>query len=119
MARGRARLTPYSIQQKYAQTIDADLPRLRSIRGIKLSRKNALFAGSDGGAEHWAVVASLIETCKLNGVEPYAYLKDVLERMVDGYPDQSTRRAAAVGLARRGSRQALINVSPPDAYVGA
>jgi transposase len=35
----------------------------RSIRGIKLNRKNALFAGSDGGAEHWAVVASLTETC--------------------------------------------------------
>jgi Transposase IS66 family len=38
----------------------------RSIRPIALSRKNALFAGSDGGAEHWATVASLIETCKLN-----------------------------------------------------
>lgn len=37
----------------------------RSIRPIALNRKNALFAGSDGGAEHWAVIASLIETCKL------------------------------------------------------
>jgi transposase len=46
----------------------------RSIRPIALSRKNALFAGSDGGAEHWAVIASLIETCKLTGVEPQAYL---------------------------------------------
>lgn len=88
MARGRARLTPYSIQQKYAQTIDADLPRLRSIRGIKLSRKNALFAGSDGGAEHWAVVASLIETCKLNDVDPLAYLTDVLTRIVNGHPNR-------------------------------
>src|ERR1700738_5087374 len=42
----------------------------RSIRPIKLNRKNALFAGSDGGAEHWAVIASLIETCKLNDVAP-------------------------------------------------
>ena len=33
---------------------------------------------SDGGGEHWAVIASLIETCKLNGVEPYAYLADVI-----------------------------------------
>ena len=39
----------------------------RSIRPIALTRKNALFAGSDGGAEHWAIVASLIETCKING----------------------------------------------------
>jgi transposase len=42
----------------------------RSIRPIALNRKNALFAGSDGGAEHWATVASLIETCKLNDVDP-------------------------------------------------
>ena len=44
----------------------------RSIRPIALNRKNALFAGSDGGGEHWAIIASLIETCKLNGVEPHA-----------------------------------------------
>ena len=37
------------------------------------TRKNALFAGSDGGAEHWAAIASLIETCKLNDVDPVAY----------------------------------------------
>ena len=49
-------------------------------------RKNHLFAGSDGGGSRWAVLCSLIETCKLNGVEPYAYLKDVLERIVDGHP---------------------------------
>jgi transposase len=42
----------------------------RSIRPIALNRKNALFAGSDGGAEHWAIIASLIETCKLNDVDP-------------------------------------------------
>src|ERR1700751_1096813 len=39
----------------------------RTIRPIALNRKNALFAGSDGGGGHWAVVASLIETCKLVG----------------------------------------------------
>jgi transposase len=59
----------------------------RSIRPIALNRKNALFAGSDGGAEHWAVVASLIETCKLNGVEPMGYLTDVLTRIVNGHPN--------------------------------
>jgi transposase len=57
----------------------------RSIRPIALNRKNALFAGSDGGGEHWAVVASLIETCKLNDVEPLGYLNDVLTRIVDGH----------------------------------
>jgi transposase len=44
----------------------------------------ALFAGSDGGARHWALVASLVATAKLNGVEPLAWLTDVLERMVSG-----------------------------------
>jgi transposase len=59
----------------------------RAIRPIALNRKNALFAGSDGGAEHWAVVASLIETCKLNGVEPLDYLTDVITRIVNGHPN--------------------------------
>jgi transposase len=59
----------------------------RSIRPLALTRKNALFAGSDGGAEHWATIASLIETCKLIGVEPYAYLADVITRIVDGHPN--------------------------------
>ena len=51
---------------------------------IALGRKNALFAGSDGGARHWAIVASLVATAKLNGVEPLAWLTDVLERVVSG-----------------------------------
>src|SRR3984957_7104160 len=60
----------------------------RSIRPIALSRKNALFAGSDGGAEHWATVASLIETCKLNDVDPLAYLTNVLTRIVNGHSNR-------------------------------
>src|SRR4051794_898438 len=56
----------------------------RAIRPIALGRKNSLFAGSDGGAGHWAIVASLVATAKLNGVEPLAWLTDVLERMVSG-----------------------------------
>ena len=57
----------------------------RSIRPIALNRKNALFAGSDGGGEHWAVIASLIETCKLCSVEPLNYLADVITRIVNGH----------------------------------
>src|SRR5438105_10940552 len=52
----------------------------RAIRPITLGRKNHLFAGSDGGAQRWATVCSLITTAKLNGIEPFAYLKGVLER---------------------------------------
>ena len=58
----------------------------RAIRPIALGRKNHLFAGSDGGAARWAVVASLLATAKLNAVEPFAYLRDVLERMSNGHP---------------------------------
>ena len=56
----------------------------RAIRPITLGRKNSLFAGSDGGARRWALVVSLVATAKLNGVEPQAWLTDVLERMVSG-----------------------------------
>ena len=59
----------------------------RSIRPIALTRKNALFAGSDGGAEHWATIASLIETCKINDVNPLHYLTDVITRIVNGHPN--------------------------------
>ncbi len=59
-------------------------PVERAIRPIALNRKNTLFAGSDGGAQHWAVAMTLIQTAKLNGVEPMAYLTDVLQRMVSG-----------------------------------
>ena len=58
----------------------------RAIRPIALGRKNHLFAGSDGGAVRWATVCSLIATAKLNNVEPFAWLSDVLQRMTDGHP---------------------------------
>ena len=56
------------------------------IRPIKLTAKNALFAGHDEGATHWGRIASLIETCKMNGVEPYAWLKSTLEKIAAGHP---------------------------------
>jgi transposase len=61
-------------------------PVERAIRPVALGRKNHLFAGSDGGGERWAMICSLIATAKLNGIEPYAYLRDVLERMTHGHP---------------------------------
>jgi transposase len=59
----------------------------RSLRPIALNRKNALFAGSDGGGEHWATIASLIETCKLCSVEPQTYLTDVIAKIVNRHPN--------------------------------
>ena len=56
------------------------------IRPLKLTAKNALFAGHDEGAAAWARVATLIETCKMNGVEPYAWLRSTLEKIAAGHP---------------------------------
>ena len=55
---------------------------------IALSRRNALFAGHDQGAANGACLASLIESCKLNGVDPQAqaYLTDVLTKLVNLWP---------------------------------
>jgi transposase len=58
----------------------------RAIRPLVLSRKNALFASGDDGGGRWAAVASLIETCKMNGVDPQRYFRDVLTRLVSGWP---------------------------------
>ena len=56
------------------------------IRPLVLNRKNALFAGHDEGGIAWGRVASLIATCRLNGVEPFAYLKATLEAIARGHP---------------------------------
>jgi transposase len=58
----------------------------RAMRPIALGRKNHLFAGSDGGARHWAVLASLIKTAKLNGIDPRAWMTGAIARYVDGHP---------------------------------
>jgi transposase len=56
----------------------------REIRPIVLGRRNALFSGSPRGAEAWAILASLINTCKLHDLDPQTYLTDVLEKIVSG-----------------------------------
>ncbi len=56
-------------------------------RPIALNRKNALFAGHDEGAAAWGRIATLIETAKLNGVEPYAWIKSTLEKIAAGHPN--------------------------------
>jgi transposase len=56
----------------------------RAMRPVALGRKNALFAGADSGAHNWSIVATLIQSAKLNEVEPLAWLADVLQRIVSG-----------------------------------
>jgi len=57
----------------------------RTIRPIALNRKNALFAGHDAGAQNWAMIASLIETCKLNAVDPHAWMTATLTAIAQGH----------------------------------
>jgi transposase len=56
----------------------------RAIRPVTITRKNSMFAGSDAGARRWAIANTLIQTCKLNGVDPLAWLTDVLQRIISG-----------------------------------
>jgi hypothetical protein len=58
----------------------------RSIRPIALNRKNALFAGSDEGGDNWAVIATLIENCKLSGINPHDWLTRTLVALANGHP---------------------------------
>lgn len=57
----------------------------RSIRPLALNRKNALFAGSDEGGDNWAVIATLIECCKLNTINPHEWLTQALTRLANGH----------------------------------
>ena len=67
--------------------IDLDSnPVERSIRPLALNRKNALFAGSDEGGDNWAVIATLVECCKLNSVNPHAWLAATLSKLAAGHP---------------------------------
>jgi len=58
----------------------------RAMRSVAIGRKNWLFAGSKAGGERAAAIYSVIETCKLNGVEPQAYIADVIEKIASGWP---------------------------------
>ena len=55
------------------------------IRPLALNRKNSLFAGHDEGAQNWARLASLMATCKLNAIDPFAYMKATLEALAAGH----------------------------------
>jgi transposase len=67
--------------------VEIDSNRVENlIRPIALNRKNALFAGHDEGGIAWGRIASLIETCKVNGIEPFAYLKATLTAIANGHP---------------------------------
>ncbi len=53
----------------------------RALRGIAIGRKNYLFLGSDAGGRTAAVLYSLVSTCQRHGIDPWAYLRDILTRL--------------------------------------
>ena len=61
-------------------------PVENAIRPICLTRKNALFAGHEIGAENWAQLSSIVATCRLNDINPVAYLAETLTAIIDGHP---------------------------------
>jgi len=67
--------------------IDSNLVE-NAIRSPAMNRRNALFAGHDEGGRNWARFASLIGTCKMNGVEPYAYLRELFTKLANGHLDK-------------------------------
>jgi hypothetical protein len=66
-------------------SIDNNLAE-RLLRGIAMTRKNFLFLGSDAGGERAAVIYTIAETAKLNGLNPEAYITTVLDRLAKGHP---------------------------------
>jgi transposase len=58
----------------------------RAIRPQTITRKNALFAGSDGGGRTWATIATLLQTAKMNDVDPLTWLTQTLQRIANGWP---------------------------------
>ncbi len=64
----------------------------RAIRPQTITRKNALFAGSDGGGQTWATIATLLQTAKMNDVDPSAWLTQTLQRIAAGWPNREIDR---------------------------
>lgn len=58
----------------------------RAMRSVAIGRKNWLFAGSRVGGERAAAIYSVIETAKLNGIEPQPYIADIIEKVASGWP---------------------------------
>lgn len=79
----------------------------RALRSVAVGRKNWLFAATDGGAERACVFYSLIASCKLHGLNPWEYLRDVLP-LVGGYPARNV-----LDLSPKAWKQKLQNLDAP------
>src|SRR3712207_2393142 len=66
-------------------SIDNNLAE-RQLRGVAVTRKNFLFLGSDSGGQRAAIIYTIAETAKLNGLDPEAYIAAILDRLARGHP---------------------------------
>ncbi len=72
------------IQTRYLSDGDLDIDNNaaeRALRMVAIGRKNWMFAGSDAGGQRAAIIYSLVASCKLSQIDPFAYLRDVIERV--------------------------------------
>jgi transposase len=92
--------------------IDSNLVE-NAIRSPAMNRRNALFAGHDEGGRNWARFASLIGTCKMNGVEPYAYLRDLFIKMANAHLASDIDALMPLGLCRAGRRRIRTSSRSP------
>src|SRR5438552_19167982 len=84
------------------------------------SRAAASFVGGSPrtGGDRWAVVASLLATAQLNNLEPFAYLRDVLERMVDGHSASRLDELLPWNWKPAGALQSTVCTSGPNCQLG-
>ena len=88
-----------------------------AIRSPAMNRRNALFAGHDEGGRCWARYASLIGSCKMNGVEPYAYLRDLFTSLAKGHLDKDIDALMPWATPRRAiPHNELIRESPVSTF---
>ena len=87
-------------------------PVENAIRPVALTRKNALFAGHEVGAENWALLTSIVATCKLNDINPVAYIANTLQAILDGHPQKAASKNSCPGASAR--RQAPPHRAPGE-----
>jgi len=114
-ARGsRVAFTPFLDDRRICLTNNA---AERAVRCIPLGRKAWLFCGSDRGGQRAAIIYTLIQSAKLNDVDPQAWLADVLARIAR-WPHEQARRAAAMELGHSKRRRSSIKSDLPARLTG-
>ncbi|MCI3469867.1 phage tail tube protein, partial [Escherichia coli] len=88
-----------------------------ALRGVAVGRKNWMFAGSDSGGEHAAVLYSLIGTCRLNNVEPEKWLRYVIEHIQD-WPATCYFKIDGQQLSLTGGIEVPMNRTVNDDIIG-